>query len=56
VLKRAKIKHGFAEKLVRFLYCHALELYLKALLRQKHSVEVLTRKFGHRTDRLLTPV
>jgi hypothetical protein len=47
------IKHGHAEKPRRFLYCHALELYLKALLRQKHSVATV-RKFGHRIS-LLAP-
>jgi hypothetical protein len=36
-----------AEKPRRFLYCHALELYLKALLRQKHSMATV-RKLGHR--------
>jgi hypothetical protein len=44
---------GHAEKPVRFLYYHALELYLKALLRQKHSVQILTDKFGHNIKRLV---
>jgi hypothetical protein len=33
-------------------YCHALELYLKALLRQKHSTATV-RKFGHRIKLLV---
>jgi hypothetical protein len=40
------IRHGHADKPPRFLYCHALELYLKALLRQKHSMATV-RKLGH---------
>jgi hypothetical protein len=35
------------------LYYHAIELYLKAFLRQKgHSVAELSAKFGHKTDKL----
>jgi HEPN domain-containing protein len=41
------IRHGHADKPPRFLYCHALELYLKALLRQKHSMATVRDKFGH---------
>jgi hypothetical protein len=44
---------GHAYKPVQFLYCHAIELYLKALLRQKHSVEVITNKFRHDTKGLV---
>jgi HEPN domain-containing protein len=46
------IRHGHADKPPRFLYCHALELYLKALLRQKHSI-VTVRKLGHRIKLLM---
>jgi hypothetical protein len=46
------IKHGHAEKPRRFLYCHALELYLKALLRHKHRIATV-RKFGHRIKLLV---
>jgi hypothetical protein len=42
-----EIKHGHADKPLRFLYYHALELYLKALLRQKHSMATVRNKFGH---------
>lgn len=41
---------GHAEKPVRFLSYQALELYLKGLLRQKHSVQILN-KFGHNIKR-----
>jgi hypothetical protein len=41
------IRHGHADKPPRFLYCHAVELYLKALLRQKHSMATVRDKFGH---------
>ena len=33
-----KVKHGHAESPIRTLYYHAIELYLKSLLRQHHSV------------------
>ena len=46
------IKHGHAEKPRRFLYSHALELYLKAVLRQKHRIATV-RKFGHRIRLLM---
>jgi hypothetical protein len=46
------VKHGHAEKPRRLLYCHALELYLKAMLRQKHSTATV-RKFGHRVKLLV---
>jgi HEPN domain-containing protein len=44
---------GHAPDVVRFCYYHALELYLKALLRRKHSVEALRNKYGHDLGRLL---
>ena len=47
------IKGGHAEKPQRFLYCHALELYLKALLRQKHSMATVRGKFGHQIKLLM---
>jgi hypothetical protein len=46
-LQDAEVRHGHANNPVRLLYCHALELYLKALLRQTHSVKTLRRRFGH---------
>jgi HEPN domain-containing protein len=40
---------------ILFCYYHALELYLKALLRLEHSVAVLgSRKFGHDFERLVS--
>jgi hypothetical protein len=47
------IKHGHADKPPRFLYCHALELYLKALLRQQHSMATVRGKFGHQIKLLM---
>jgi HEPN domain-containing protein len=47
------IRHGHADKPPRFLYCHALELYLKALLRQKHSIATVRNKFGHQIKLLV---
>ena len=47
------IRHGHADKPPRFLYCHALELYLKALLRQKHSMATVRDKFGHQIKLLM---
>jgi len=52
-LEKAKVKSGHADDPVRFLYYHTLELYLKALLRQKYSVEGVTKEFGHNTRRLV---
>src|SRR3954468_3393419 len=51
-LEKAKVQSGHAHSPVRFLYYHALELYLKALLRQKHSIQVVRDGFGHNTCRL----
>jgi HEPN domain-containing protein len=48
-----KIEHRHAEKPRRFLYYHALELYLKALLRQKHSMATVRDKFGHQIKLLV---
>jgi hypothetical protein len=52
-LEKANVKTGHAQSPIRFLYYHALELYLKALLRQKHSVEAMREKFGHKTKKLV---
>jgi HEPN domain-containing protein len=52
-LEKADVKSGHANHPVRFLYYHAIELYLKALLRQKHSVEAIRKKFGHNTRRIV---
>ena len=52
-LEQRKVKIGHADKPVQFLFCHAVELYLKALLRQEHSVEAIKKNFGHNTKRLV---
>ena len=52
-LQAAKVRHGNADKPLRFLYYHALELYLKALLRQKHSMATVRNKFGHQIKLLV---
>jgi len=52
-LEKAKVKVGHAESPVRTLYYHAIELYLKALLRQHYSVDMLGKKFGHNTTRIV---
>ncbi len=52
-LEDEKVKIGHAASPIRICYYHALELYLKALLRQKHSVEKIQEKFGHNTKRLV---
>jgi len=52
----AKVKSGHADSPVRFLYYHAIELYLKAFLREHgHTVGELSnpKKFGHSTTKLL---
>jgi len=51
-LKKAKVEVGHSDSPVRTLYYHAIELYLKALLRQHCSVDVLSKKFGHNTTRM----
>ena len=48
-----QIKHGHADKPLRFLYYHALELYLKAQLRQKHNLTTVRDKFGHQIKLLM---
>ena len=47
------IKHGHADRPQCFLYCHALELYLKALLREEHSMATVRDKFGHQIKLLM---
>jgi|SRR5215469_9601812 hypothetical protein len=47
------IKHGHADRPLCFLYCHALELYLKALLREEHSMATVRDKFGHQIKLLM---
>src|SRR5262245_57306413 len=52
-LEQAKVKSGHADSPIRFLYYHAIELYLKALLRQKHSVGAMKSDFGHSIQQLV---
>jgi hypothetical protein len=53
-LQESPVKIGHAESPLRFLYYHALELYLKALLRHEHSVQTLSsNEFGHKIQRLV---
>src|SRR6516164_7697601 len=52
-LPALKVDSGFREMPVRFLYYHALELYLKALLRQKHSIAAARNSFGHQIKLLV---
>ena len=40
-LDEAQVRTGHAAKPVQFLYSHAIELYLKALLRTEHSIEAV---------------
>ena len=51
-LEDVKVDAGHAASPILVCYYHALELYLKALLRQKHNVETIT-KFGHNIERLV---
>jgi hypothetical protein len=51
-LMAAKIETAHAESPVRFLYYHAIELFLKAFLREHdHSIAEL-ETFGHRISKL----
>src|ERR1700722_4747807 len=52
-LEKAEVKAGHSASPVRTLYYHAIELYLKALLRQHYSVDKLSKKFGHNTIRMV---
>jgi HEPN domain-containing protein len=51
-LEKAKVKIGHADSPIRWLYFHALELYLKALLRQKYPIATIER-FRHKFERLV---
>jgi hypothetical protein len=51
-LKAQRVQSGHADQPVRFLYCQAIELYLKALLRQKYGVKKL-EDIGHKMERLV---
>jgi hypothetical protein len=50
--RRRKPRGTHPHNPTRLLYYHALELYLKALIRQKYSVAAMRDKFGHRLKRL----
>jgi hypothetical protein len=52
-LRKTKLKVTHADEPIRFLYFHALELFLKALVRQEHRVEDVRNKFGHKFGRLV---
>jgi HEPN domain. len=52
-LEASKVKIGHADKPIRVLTYQALELYLKAMLRQSHNTETIKRRFGHDTKRLM---
>jgi hypothetical protein len=54
-LEASKVKIGHADKPIRVLTYHALELYLKAMLRQNHNTETIKRRFGHDTKRPRCP-
>lgn len=51
-LEKARVEAGHADSPIRWLYFHALELYLKALLRRRYSVARL-QDFGHKFERIL---
>jgi hypothetical protein len=53
-LAKAKLKSTHPDSPVRFLYYHAIELYLKSFLRMRGHTrsELASRKFGHSTSRL----
>jgi hypothetical protein len=52
-LEKAKLKLTHADDPIRFLYYHAIELFLKALVRQAHGVEEVRKKFGHKIGPLV---
>ncbi len=52
-LEDEKVEIGHAASPIRFCYYHALELYFKALLRQKHNTKKIREKFGHNIERLV---
>lgn len=51
-LAASKVTGGHADSPVRTLYYHAIELYLKALLRQHYNVDDLQNKFRHSIKRM----
>ncbi|MFZ0068374.1 MAG: hypothetical protein WAK90_19595 [Pseudolabrys sp.] len=51
-LDQAQVRAGHREKPIQFLYSHAIELYLKALLCTENSIEVV-EKFRHNIGRLV---
>src|SRR5262249_16237122 len=51
-LEQNPVESGHAAKPVQFLYSHAIELFLKALLRQKHSIKTIKDGFGHKFEKL----
>lgn len=50
--KRRKRTIPFADKPIYFCYYHAIELYIKSLLRCHHGVDELETKFRHHTTKL----
>jgi len=52
-LRKAGVAAGHAESPIRFLYYHAIELYLKALLRLRHDVETIREEYGRKILRLV---
>jgi hypothetical protein len=52
-LEQHPVDIGHAAKPVQFLYSHAIELFLKALLRQKHGVAAIRDKFRHDIAKLV---
>jgi hypothetical protein len=50
-LENRQLRH--VHEPIEFLYCHSVELYLKALVRQKHGVKKLQKKFSHNIGRLV---
>ena len=52
-LRKAGVDAGHADHPIRFHYYHAVELYLKALLRLRHDVETIRQEYGHKTLRLV---
>lgn len=55
-LNEKKVKATHPDAPIRFLYCHAIELYLKSyLLLQGITINVLSsRGFGHNLEKLLS--
>lgn len=51
--KRVRRKVPFSDKPAYFCYYHAIELYLKALLRQHHGVDELEGNYRHSATKLM---